>query len=57
MTRFMMSLSESVDLVSYAFENANPGDIFIQKSPAATVITLANALQELFNSSSEINII
>ena len=57
MTRFMMSLSESVDLVSYSFENANPGDIFIQKSSAATVITLANALQELFNSSSEINII
>jgi UDP-N-acetylglucosamine 4,6-dehydratase/5-epimerase len=57
MTRFMMSLSESVGLVFYAFENANAGDIFIQKSPAATVIVLAKALKELFNSSSEIKII
>jgi len=57
MTRFMMSLSESVDLVSYAFKYANPGDIFVQKSPAATVMTLAIALQELFNSNNEIQII
>ncbi len=57
MTRFMMSLSESVDLVFYAFENANPGDIFIQKAPAAAVITVAKALLELFNSTSEIKII
>lgn len=57
MTRFMMSLTESVDLVSFAFENANPGDIFIQKAPAAAVITVAKALLELFNSNSEIKII
>ena len=57
MTRFMMSLSESVDLVSYAFKYADPGDIFVQKAPAATVMTLAIALQELFNSNNEIQII
>jgi UDP-glucose 4-epimerase len=57
MTRFMMSLESSVDLVLFAFNNANPGDIFIQKSPAATILTLATALQELFNSKNEITII
>lgn len=57
MTRFMMSLDESVRLVLYAFENAHPGDIFVQKSPAATVETLAIALKELFNADNEIKII
>ena len=57
MTRFMMSLENSVDLVIFAFNNANPGDIFVQKSPAATILTLATALQELFNSKNEIKII
>lgn len=57
MTRFMMSLEDSVNLVLYAFENAQPGDIFIQKSPAATIITLAKALKELFNAENEIKII
>lgn len=57
MTRFMMSLDDSVDLVLYAFENAHPGDIFVQKSPAATVETLAIALKELFNAENEIKII
>ncbi|MBC8618450.1 polysaccharide biosynthesis protein [Parabacteroides faecis] len=57
MTRFMMSLEDSVRLVLYAFENANPGDIFVQKAPAATVETLAIALRELFNSNNEIKII
>ena len=57
MTRFMMSLEDSVSLVLYAFENANPGDIFVQKSPAATVETLAIALKELFNADNEIQII
>jgi len=57
MTRFMMSLDESVKLVMFAFENANPGDIFIQKAPAATILTLAQALKELFNASNEIKII
>ncbi len=57
MTRFMMSLEESVKLVLFAFENANPGDIFVQKSPAATIQTLAEALSELFNSNNPIQII
>lgn len=47
MTRFMMSLDEAVDLVLFAFENGRPGDIFVQKSPAATVKTLALALAEM----------
>jgi len=57
MTRFMMSLDESVKLVLFAFENATPGDIFVQKSPSATVLTLAQALKEIFNVSNEIKII
>lgn len=57
MTRFMMSLSDSVDLVMYAFANGNPGDIFVQKSPAATIEALAQALKELFNADNEIVII
>ena len=57
MTRFMMSLKDSVDLVLFAFNNANPGDIFVQKSPATTIHTLAIALKKLFNSDEEINII
>lgn len=57
MTRFMMSLKDSVNLVLFAFENAEPGDIFVQKSPAATVETLAQALKELFNANNEIQII
>lgn len=57
MTRFMMSLVDSVDLVLFAFENANPGDIFVQKAPAATVGDLAIALKELFHADNEIKII
>ena len=57
MTRFMMSLEESVDLVLFAFNNANPGDLFVQKAPAANIMTLAKAIKELFNSDSEIQII
>ena len=57
MTRFMMSLDDSVELVMYAFQNANPGDIFVQKSPGATIQVLAEALKELFNADNEINII
>jgi UDP-glucose 4-epimerase len=57
MTRFMMSLDDSVELVLFAFKNANAGDIFVQKSPAATVETLAIALKELFNANNEIQII
>jgi UDP-glucose 4-epimerase len=57
MTRFMMTLSESVNLVLFAFNNANPGDIFVQKAPAATILTLATALKELFEANNEIKII
>lgn len=48
MTRFLMNLDEAVSLVEFAFENALPGDLFIQKSPASTIQTLAEALQEIF---------
>ena len=47
MTRFMMTLDDAVDLVLYAFQHANPGDIFVQKAPAATISTLAQALTDL----------
>jgi UDP-N-acetylglucosamine 4,6-dehydratase len=57
MTRFLMSLEESVDLVLYAFEHAQPGDIFVQKAPASTVGDLAQAMKELFKSDSEITVI
>jgi UDP-N-acetylglucosamine 4,6-dehydratase len=57
MTRFMMSLDDSVDLVMFAFKNGNPGDIFVQKSPASTIGDLAIALKELFNVDNEISII
>lgn len=49
MTRFMMTLDDAVDLVLYAFEHGNPGDIFVQKAPAATIETLAYALTDLLN--------
>ncbi|MCI9621948.1 MAG: polysaccharide biosynthesis protein [Lachnospiraceae bacterium] len=48
MTRFLMNLDEAVDLVQFAFENANPGDLFIQKSDASTIGVLAEAVQKLF---------
>jgi UDP-N-acetylglucosamine 4,6-dehydratase/5-epimerase len=48
MTRFLMSLSESVELVEYAFENAESGDLFVKKAPASTIEDLAKALIELF---------
>lgn len=57
MTRYMMSLEESVDLVLYAFENGEQGDIFVQKAPACTVLELATALKELFDSPVGIKII
>ena len=57
MTRFLMSLDESVDLVIHAFKNADQGDIFVQKAPASTVQDLAQALKELFNSHMDIKII
>lgn len=48
MTRFLMSLEEAVDLVLFAFEHAQPGDLFIQKAPACTIGDLAKAVQRLF---------
>ena len=57
MTRFLMSLEDSVDLVLYAFENAEQGDIFVQKAPASTVADLAQALKELFKNDTPICII
>jgi len=57
MTRFLMSLEESVDLVLYAFQHATPGDILVQKSPASTVRDLAQALKELLKRNNEIRII
>jgi UDP-glucose 4-epimerase len=57
MTRFMMSLDESVGLVEYAFTNALPGDIFVQKAPASAIGDIALAIKEIFNASNEIRII
>lgn len=57
MTRFMMTLEDAVDLVLFAYENGNNGDIFVQKSPASTIHDLATALIELYNSKSKIKII
>jgi UDP-glucose 4-epimerase len=57
MTRFMMTLDDAVDLVIYAFDYANQGDLFIQKAPSATIETLAKALLDLYKSDNEIKII
>lgn len=57
MTRFMMTIDDAVDLVLYAFENGRPGDIFVQKAPAATIDTLARALLRLFDAKNEIRTI
>lgn len=57
MTRFMMSIDGAVDLVLYAFEHAQPGDLFVQKAPAATIKTLTLALQRLFKAHNPIRII
>ena len=57
MTRFLMSLDDSVDLVLYAFKHGQQGDIFVQKSPASTVEELAKALKEIFNKNNVIRII
>ena len=57
MTRFMMTLEDAVDLVLYAFNNSKQGDLFVQKSPAATINTLAQALLELYESKSKIKVI
>jgi UDP-glucose 4-epimerase len=57
MTRYMMTLDGAVDLVIFAYKNGRPGDIFVQKSPAATIEGLATALLELYNAKNQIKII
>lgn len=57
MTRFLMSLEDSLDLVLYSYQHGQAGDIFVQKAPAATLENLAQALNEIFNSSSPVRVI
>ncbi len=57
MTRYMMTLDDAVDLVLFAFQNGNPGDIFVQKSPASTIDVLAKALLELYGADNPVKII
>jgi len=57
MTRFLMSLEDSVDLVLHAFEHGRQGDIFVQKSPASTIGNLAQALKELFKRDNPVRVI
>ncbi|MDI3311387.1 MAG: nucleoside-diphosphate sugar epimerase/dehydratase [Thermoanaerobacterium sp.] len=57
MTRYLMSLEDAVELVLFAFQNANQGDIFVQKAPASTIGDLAQAVKEIFNADNEIRII
>ena len=57
MTRFVMTLEEAVDLVLFAFENGESGDIFVQKAPACTIEVLAKAVKELFKADNEIKVI
>ena len=57
MTRYMMTLDGAVDLVLFAYENGRPGDIFVQKAPAATIEVLAKALIELYKAKNEIRVI
>ena len=57
MTRFLMTLDQAMTLVFFAFENAKGGDIFVQKSPASTIMDLAEAIKDIFNSKSKIQVI
>ncbi|UOE41551.1 polysaccharide biosynthesis protein [Chryseobacterium suipulveris] len=57
MTRFLMSLEEAVDLVLFAFEHGNPGDLFVNKAPAGTIGDLAQALKEMYKANNPIKII
>ena len=57
MTRFLMNLEEAVDLVLFAFEHAQPGDLMVKKSPAATIGNLAESIKELFHCDNEIQLI
>ena len=57
MTRYMMTLDDAVDLVLYAFEHGNNGDLFVQKAPAATLEVLAESLKELYQAETEVKVI
>ena len=57
MTRFMMSIDDAVDLVLYAFEHGEPGDMFVQKAPAATIETLALAIKQVFKADNPVQVI
>jgi UDP-N-acetylglucosamine 4,6-dehydratase len=57
MTRFMMSIDDALDLVLYAYEHGRPGDMFVQKSPAATIETLAQALKKIFRTDNPVKVI
>ena len=57
MTRFMMTLDDAVDLVIYAWEHGRNGDLFVQKAPAATLVTLADALKALYQTNTEVKVI
>jgi UDP-N-acetylglucosamine 4,6-dehydratase len=57
MTRYMMTLDDAVDLVLYAFENGNNGDLFVQKAPAVTLNILAEALKDLYKAKTEVRVI
>lgn len=57
MTRYLMSLEEAIDLVLFAFQNGNQGDLFVQKAPASTIGDLAQAIKEIFNASNPIQVI
>lgn len=57
MTRFMMTLDDAVDLVLYAFQNGNNGDLFVQKAPACTLDVLAESLKQLYKANNEVRVI
>ena len=57
MTRFMMSIEDAVELVLFAFQNANPGDLFVEKAPAAEIGTLAEALKKIFQADNPMHVI
>ena len=57
MTRFMMSIEDAVDLVLFAYQHGTPGDIFVQKAPAVTIGTLAQAVKKLFDASNPVRVI